>query len=87
VSESDGLHPKTNLKTRTETLAVAAVERLPLFGSPQLLEGEDEAAYDDFLGRLYAAVKPVDVIEEMLVTDVAASGWETLRWRRLISRR
>jgi hypothetical protein len=32
---------------------------------------------------MLAAVKPADVIEEMLIADVAMLEWEVLRWRRL----
>ena len=32
-----------------------------------------------------AALKPVDVIDEMLVADVVALEWEVLHWRRLKS--
>jgi hypothetical protein len=60
-----------------------APTRLKLFGEPQLLEGEDAAAYDELLARLRAAVKPVDIIEEMFIADVVALEWEVLRWRRL----
>jgi hypothetical protein len=54
-----------------------------LFGQPPLLEGEDAAAYDEFFGRVCAAIKPVDVIDEMFMADVVALEWELLRWRRL----
>jgi hypothetical protein len=54
-----------------------------LFGQPPVLAGEDEAAYDDLMGRVYAAVKPAEVLEEMLIEDLVASEWEFLRWRRL----
>jgi hypothetical protein len=53
-----------------------------LFGPPPILAGE-EAAYDELVGRVYAAIKPVDVIDEMLIADVVASEWEFLRWSRL----
>jgi hypothetical protein len=49
---------------------------------PPILGGE-EAAYDELIGRVYAAVKPVDVIDEMLIADLVASEWEFLRWSRL----
>jgi hypothetical protein len=62
---------------------VAKVQRLTLFGSPQLLEGEDAAAYDELLGRVRAAVRPVDIIDEMFIADVVFLEWQTLRWRRL----
>jgi hypothetical protein len=54
-----------------------------LFGPPLILAGEDEAAYDELIGRVYAAIKPVDVIDEMLIADAVASEWEYLRWSRL----
>lgn len=60
-----------------------AISRSSLFGPPPVLEGEDSAAYDELFGRVCAAVKPVDVIDEMLSADVVASEWEALRWRRL----
>jgi hypothetical protein len=61
----------------------AAVSRSSLFGPPLVLEGEDSAAYDELVGRVYAAVKPVDVIDEIFIADVVPLEWEVLRWRRL----
>lgn len=63
--------------------ASEAVSRHRLFGSSPVLEGEDAAAYDELFGRICAAVKPADVIEEILIADVAALEWEVLRWHRL----
>ena len=60
-----------------------AISQHGLFGPPPILEGEDAAAYDELFGRICAAVKPIDVIEEMLMADVVALEWEVLRWRRL----
>ena len=60
-----------------------AVRRSSLFGPPLVLEGEDFAAYDELVGRIYAAVKPVDVLDEMFIADVASLEWDVLRWRRL----
>jgi hypothetical protein len=79
--------PRTN-KSKTEIAAPTVpgpVERLALFGPPSLIEGEDAAAYDQLLARICAAVKPVDIIEEMFVADLVFSEWEVLRWRRLKS--
>jgi hypothetical protein len=73
-------NPKTSSKSITPTQA-----RFALFGQPQLLEGEDAAAYDELLGRLCAAVKPVDIVDEMFTFDVAQLEWEVLRWVRLKS--
>jgi hypothetical protein len=73
-------------KGKTETAAPSVpgrVRRLVLFGPPLLLEGEDAAAYDQLLARIWEAVKPVDIIDEMFIADVVSSEWEVLRWRRL----
>jgi hypothetical protein len=75
--------PKTRSKSKSVTSA--PVPRLRLFGQPQVLEGEDGAAYDELLARFCAAVKPVDIIEEMFIVDVVSLEWEVLRWRRLKS--
>jgi len=75
---------KSESKTEVAAAQVPGqVQRLSLFGPPLLLEGEDAAAYDELLARMCAAVKPVDVIDEMLVADIVALQWEVLRWRRL----
>ena len=57
--------------------------RLLLFGQPQLLEGEDGAAYDELVARFCAAVKPANIIDEMFIADVVSLEWEVLRWGRL----
>jgi hypothetical protein len=56
-----------------------AVNSDNLFGPPPVLAGEDAAAFDELTGRVYAAVKPVDVIDEMLMADAVATEWEFLR--------
>src|SRR5258708_32949813 len=73
-------------KGKTEIAAPGVPERaqrLALFGPPPLIEGEDAAAYDELLARICAAVKPVDVIDEMFTADVVSLEWEVLRLRRL----
>jgi hypothetical protein len=85
MSKGAGLHPKANSKTKSKTSALAKVQRLTLFGSPHLLEGEDAAAYDELLSRVSAAAKPIDIIDEMFIADVVSLEWEVLRWRRLQS--
>jgi hypothetical protein len=64
-----------------------AVRWHSVFGPPPLLEGEDQAAYDEFYGRVCAAVKPVDVIDEMFIEDIVSLELEILRWRRWKSSR
>jgi hypothetical protein len=66
--------------SKSVTLAPA---ELNLFGEPLVLEGENAASRDELLGRICAAVKPADVIEEMFIADVVELEWEILRWRRL----
>jgi len=41
-----------------------------------------KTAYDALLARISAAVKPVNIIEEMFICDVVSLEWEVLRWRR-----
>ena len=60
-------NPKTSSKSITPTQA-----RFALFSQPQLLEGEDAAAYEQLLARICAVVKPVDVIDEMFIADVVS---------------
>jgi hypothetical protein len=77
------LSPKPNAKTSSITSDLVTVPRL--FGPPQLLQGEDAAAYDELLGRVCAAIKPIDVIDEIFIDDLVSLQWELLRWRRLKS--
>ena len=62
-----------------------AVTEHSLFGPPLVIEGENAAGYDELVGRICAAVRPVDVIYEIFVADLAALEWDVLRWRRLKS--
>jgi hypothetical protein len=65
------------------TPAVASPDQhLALFGPPRLLEGEDSAVYDALYASVCAAVKPRDIIEEILVNDFIAREWDVLRYRR-----
>jgi hypothetical protein len=70
-------------KAKSMTTTPARVQRFALFGSPPLLEGEDAALYCELVDRMWAAVDPVDVIDELHAADVVVLQWETMRWRRL----
>lgn len=83
MSKGAGLHSKANSKAKANTSALAKVQRLTLFGPPQLLQGEDAAAYEGLLSRVRAAVTPADIIDEIFIADVVSLEWEVLRWRRL----
>jgi hypothetical protein len=75
---------KRNPGSQLKAVAPAQAPRWRLFGEPPVLEGEDRAAYDELLSRIRAAVKPVDIIEEMFIADVASLEWGVLRLRRLL---
>jgi hypothetical protein len=66
----------------TKMSTLKAVTKHSLFGPPPVIEEEDVAAYDELFGRVCAAIKPVDVIEEILVADLVALEWDVLRGRR-----
>lgn len=74
---------RSKSKTKSMTSAPVLVQRFAIFGPPPLLEGEDAALYEDLLGRMCAAVKPVDIIDEIFVADVVFLEWEIVRLRRL----
>jgi hypothetical protein len=54
-----------------------------LFGTPPLLEGENEKAYDQFLVQISATVQPADILEEIWVRNYLDLFWEETRLRRL----
>ena len=74
-------------KARSQSKALASVPTPPwrLFGQPNILEGEDAAAYNELLDRVRAAVNSVDILEEIFIADLVSSEWERLRWNRLKS--
>jgi len=82
-----GMVARMSTNSKGTEVAAAGVsgqaQRLSLFGPPLLLEGEDSAAYDELVGRICAAVRPADVIDEIFIADLVALQWEVLRWRRL----
>jgi hypothetical protein len=73
-------------KTKSMTSAPTRGQRFGFFGPPPVLEGEDPALYDKLVGRMYTAVKPVDIIDELFVADLVSLDWEIERWRRLKAR-
>ena len=79
LPRNSDMEPRSNSKSSAPKRRRSA----QLFGRPLLLEGEDAAAYDLLFAQVFAAIKPVDVIDEMLINDLVALQWEVLRWRRL----
>jgi hypothetical protein len=72
-------------KTRSESTVVSSAPPSwrRLFGQPNILGGEDAAAYEELLARIRAAVTPRDIIVEMFIVDLVALEWTVLRWHRL----
>jgi hypothetical protein len=68
---------------QSKVVSSAAPPRWRLLGQANILGGEDAAAYEELHTRICAAVKPIDIIEEMFIADVASLQWEVSRWRRL----
>jgi hypothetical protein len=70
-------------RTKTTTPVTVRPRRLDAFGPPPLIAGEDAAAYDEILARIFAAQKPVDFIDEIFLREGADQFWEVQRFRRL----
>jgi len=81
--ERKRLHPKR--KANSKSVVSAPARQWTLFGQPQLLEGEDRAAYDELFACMRSTVKPADIIDEMFLADLVPLEFEVLRWRRLKS--
>jgi hypothetical protein len=47
-----------------------------------IVPGEDASTYHDLRARIFAAVKPADILEELWVRDVVELVWEVVRLRR-----
>jgi hypothetical protein len=62
-----------------------ALSRRSLLGRPPLIEGEDAAAYEELLARIFSAKSPTDFIEEIWVRDLADVAWALLRLRRVLA--
>ena len=76
------VHSDPETGAQPSSVMTARARCLRLLGEPQLLEGEDRAAYDELLANVLAAVNPTDMIDEMFTVDVVWLEWEVLRLRR-----
>jgi hypothetical protein len=76
---------RLKLETRSVSKVVSSAPppRGRIFDYPNILTGEDAAAYEELRARVRAAIKPVDIVEDMFVADVVSLQWEVVRWRRL----
>jgi hypothetical protein len=53
-----------------------------LIPHPPMLSGESEEEFLRLYSALEDAIEPRDILEEMLVAELAAANWEILRLRR-----
>jgi hypothetical protein len=74
---------KTRALKNPTKLATGPAARFAKFGPPPFIDGEDAAASYELLAQFCDEVKPVGVIEEMLVYDVACLEWDLLRFLRI----
>jgi hypothetical protein len=72
----------SDLSTRTAQ-AIECLGGAISLGPPPLIEGEDGTAYNQLHGRIVAAIKPKDFLEEIWARDIADLSWEVLRLRRI----
>src|SRR6185295_14123193 len=68
---------------RLGAAAESKVLRDATFGPPPILKRESTAVYELLLERLYADLKPKDIVEESYLHDIAYWTWELRRWRRM----
>ena len=66
-------------KKKSQTLKTSPA----IFGSSPIIPGESEDVYGELLLRATSALKPADIIDEMLLDDVVRGTWEIIRLRRL----
>jgi hypothetical protein len=66
----------------TPTGALAA-QITTFAGPPALIAGESPADYDELHARVYQALRPSDIIEQIWIRDVVDLVWEVFRLRRL----
>lgn len=62
---------------------ITSPSQISYFGPPPLIDGEDEAAYNELLLQVSSAVGPCDFLEEVWVRDFVDLDWEVRRWRQL----
>ena len=55
MSKGAGLHPKANSQDQIQDIALGEGPVVDAVWFTRLLQGEDAAAYDELLGRVYAA--------------------------------
>lgn len=58
-------------------------ERWAVFGLPPLLDGEELEDYEELYAEISEAVKPGDILEDILICDFVDLSWDILRLRRM----
>jgi hypothetical protein len=74
---------KNDMTTGVVKRLDAAPARIDVFDVPPIIAGEDPSRYAELSARVAAAVRPKDVIEEMLVRDITDHSWEISRLSRM----
>ena len=57
-----------------------------LLAKAALLPGEDPKKYDALFDEYWATISPNDVFEEVWVADLTNQIWETVRYRRMMTK-
>ena len=57
-------------------------QNFAFLGSPPLVPGEDTRGYEQLLAFVTNTVKPVDIVDVILIRDFVDEEWEILRYRR-----
>jgi len=73
----------SNPQTKSGTSRSTVAGRLSLLGEPPVIDGEDANDFHRLLHEISEGINPIDMIEEILVYDVAILLWEGSRLRRL----
>lgn len=61
---------------------VAVSHLMAALGRVRLLPGEDPQLFEQLRTRIFAAMQPRDIIEELFVIDLVHDTWDVLRHRR-----
>ena len=59
---------------------------LKFIDDPVVLAGEDAAEYAQLRQEIENYVRPMDIFEKMYVSDLAYYSWESLRYRKVVTK-
>jgi hypothetical protein len=70
------------LSSNSQSTESCLAELKSLFGPPPILSSERAKAFDDILDGLVKCFRPADIVEKMLVWDLAVCTWDISRYNR-----